>query len=61
MLKMAELLRADRGSKGLVTCVSGMHTKQGFGLWSSLFLLAGWRPSTAGDRNDRRHRRRVLA
>ena len=32
--RMAELLRADRGSKGLVTCVSGMITKQGFGLWS---------------------------
>jgi acetyl-CoA C-acetyltransferase len=33
--RMAELLRADRGSKGLLTCVSGMITKQGFGLWSS--------------------------
>lgn len=33
--RMAELLRADRGSKGLVSCVSGMLTKQGFGLWSS--------------------------
>lgn len=33
--RMAELLRADPGSKGLVSSVSGMMTKQGFGLWSS--------------------------
>ena len=37
--QMAELLREDRANnkpaKGLVTSVSGMLTKQGFGLWSN--------------------------
>lgn len=33
--RMAELLREDPGTVGLVTSVSGMLTKQGFGLWSS--------------------------
>jgi acetyl-CoA C-acetyltransferase len=31
----ARVLRADPGSLGLVTSVSGMLTKQGFGLWST--------------------------
>ncbi len=33
--RMAELLREQPGSKGLVTSVSGMLTKQGFGVWST--------------------------
>lgn len=33
--EMARVLRADPGSTGLVTCVSGMLTKQGAGLWST--------------------------
>lgn len=33
--RMAELLRQQPGSKGLVTSVSGMLTKQGFGVWST--------------------------
>lgn len=33
--RMAEVLRADRGSAGLVTCVSGFLNKQGFGVWST--------------------------
>jgi acetyl-CoA C-acetyltransferase len=33
--RMAEVLRADRGSMGLVTTVSGMLNKCGFGLWST--------------------------
>lgn len=32
--RMAELLREDRGHTGLVSSVSGVLTKQGFGLWS---------------------------
>ncbi len=33
--RMAELLRESPGQKGLVTSVSGMLTKQGFGVWST--------------------------
>lgn len=33
--RMAELLREKPGSRGLVTSVSGMITKQGFGVWST--------------------------
>ena len=33
--RMAELIRAGRGRNGLVSSVSGILTKQGFGLWSS--------------------------
>lgn len=35
MVRMAEILRADRGSTGMVTAVSGMLTKQGVSLWST--------------------------
>jgi len=35
MVKMAQTLRADPGSLGLVTAVSGMLTKQGVSLWST--------------------------
>lgn len=40
--RMAELLRQQPGSKGLVTSVSGMLTKQGFGLWSTAPNPAGF-------------------
>ena len=33
--RMAELLREGRGKTGLVSCVSGLMTKQGLGLWST--------------------------
>lgn len=33
--RMAELLRQGKGRTGLVSCVSGVLTKQGFGLWST--------------------------
>lgn len=33
--RMARVLRADPGSKGLVTAVSGILTKQGFSVWST--------------------------
>ncbi len=33
--RMAELLREQPGKKGYVTSVSGMLTKQGFGVWST--------------------------
>lgn len=33
--RMAEVLRGDPGSTGLVSSVSGFLTKQGFGLWST--------------------------
>jgi len=34
-VRMAQVLRADPGSIGLVSAVSGILTKQGVGLWSS--------------------------
>ena len=34
-VKMAQVLRADPGSTGLVTSISGMITKQGASLWSA--------------------------
>ncbi len=34
-VKMAQVLRADPGSTGLVTSISGMITKQGVSLWSA--------------------------
>jgi acetyl-CoA C-acetyltransferase len=34
LAKMAEILRSDPGSVGLVTAISGMMTKQAVGLWS---------------------------
>lgn len=41
--RMAEVLRADPGSTGLVTTVSGFLTKQGFGIWSTEPPLEGYR------------------
>ena len=35
LAKMAEVLRADAGSLGLVTAISGWITKQGVSLWST--------------------------
>jgi acetyl-CoA C-acetyltransferase len=35
LAKMAEVLRSDAGSIGLVTAISGMITKQGVSLWST--------------------------
>jgi acetyl-CoA C-acetyltransferase len=35
MVRMAGVLRSDRGSSGMVTAVSGMLTKQGVSLWST--------------------------
>jgi acetyl-CoA C-acetyltransferase len=40
---MARVLRADPGSSGLVTSVSGMITKQGFAVWSTTPPSAGFR------------------
>jgi acetyl-CoA C-acetyltransferase len=40
--KMASLLRADPGSHGLVTAVSGILTKQGVSLWSGHAPEAGF-------------------
>ena len=34
-VKMAQTLRGQPGSLGLVSCVSGMFTKQGYGVWSA--------------------------
>jgi acetyl-CoA C-acetyltransferase len=34
-VRMVEVLRADRGSTGMLTAVSGMLTKQGVSLWST--------------------------
>jgi acetyl-CoA C-acetyltransferase len=43
---MSRVLRADPGGVGMVTCVSGMMTKQGLGLWST---EPGPRPFTFDD------------
>jgi acetyl-CoA C-acetyltransferase len=40
---MARVLREDPGSRGLVTSVSGMITKQGFAVWSTAPPAAGFR------------------
>ncbi len=34
-VKLVQLVRSKPGSKGLATCVSGMFTKQGYGVWQS--------------------------
>lgn len=47
--RMAELLRSHPGSTGLVTSVSGVLTKHGFGLWST---TPGRRPFAAIDVTD---------
>ncbi|MEZ4216433.1 MAG: acetyl-CoA acetyltransferase [Myxococcota bacterium] len=47
--RMAHVLRADPGSRGLVTAVSGMLTKQGLSLWST---APGERPFAAADATD---------
>jgi acetyl-CoA C-acetyltransferase len=39
---MAQLLRLEPGATGLVTCVSGMNTKQGCALYSTAPNPAGW-------------------
>jgi acetyl-CoA C-acetyltransferase len=48
-VKMAQLLRADPGTTGLVTCVSGMNTKQGCALYSTVANPAGWRFADVSD------------
>ena len=40
--RAAELLREGRGRTALVSCVSGVLTKQGFGLWSTSAPTAGY-------------------
>ncbi len=41
--RMMDVLRADPGSTGLITSISGMITKQGMGLWSTTPGPAGFR------------------
>jgi acetyl-CoA C-acetyltransferase len=47
--RMAEVLRADPGSAGLVSSVSGFLTKQGFGIWSTLPPAKGFRGADCSD------------
>ena len=42
-VRMAEVLREDPGSAGLVTTISGFMNKVGFGIWSSEPPSAGFR------------------
>jgi acetyl-CoA C-acetyltransferase len=42
-VRMAEVLREDRGSAGLVTSISGFMNKVGFGVWSSEPPAEGFR------------------
>lgn len=57
--RMAELLRAGAGRHGLVTSVSGVLTKQGFGVWSREAAPAGFASRDVSDavarRQDLRH------
>lgn len=48
-VKMAQLLRAEPGSNGLVTCVSGMNTKQGCALYSTAANADGWQFADVSD------------
>ena len=41
-VKMAQRMRAQPASTGLVTCISGMNTKQGCALYSTAPNPAGW-------------------
>jgi acetyl-CoA C-acetyltransferase len=43
LAKMTEVLRAEPGTTGLVTCISGMITKHGMMLWSTRPPAAGFR------------------
>ena len=55
---MARVLREDPGSRGLVTSVSGMITKQGFAVWSTDPPLSGFRFEDVTEevrRGDDRH------
>ena len=48
MAKMAQVLRDDAGSLGLVTAVSGMITKQGVSLWSTRPPANSYRSADVG-------------
>jgi acetyl-CoA C-acetyltransferase len=49
LVRMAEVLRSDRGSLGLLTAVSGILTKQGFTTWSTEPPAQGFRFEDATD------------
>ena len=49
MVTLARVLRADPGSLGLSTSVSGMVTKQGLGLWSTEPPANGFTPVDVSD------------
>jgi len=60
--RMAELLRERRGQTGLVTSVSGVLTKQGFGVWSTAAGTSGFRWEDVTAQVDASiDRKRVLA
>jgi acetyl-CoA C-acetyltransferase len=58
--RMAELLRRDPGSTGIVTSVSGMLTKQGFGLWSNEPAAQGFRSEELSEQVARGTETRTL-
>ena len=47
--KMMQVLRSDPGSRGLVTAISGMITKQGVSIWSTEPPVAGYRYDDVSD------------
>jgi acetyl-CoA C-acetyltransferase len=49
LAKMAEVLRAEPGTTGLVTCISGMITKHGMMLWSTRPPADGFRALDVSD------------
>jgi acetyl-CoA C-acetyltransferase len=49
LVKMVEVLREAPGTTGLVTCVSGMITKQGMVLWSTQPPACGFRFADVSD------------
>jgi acetyl-CoA C-acetyltransferase len=54
LAKMAEVLRAEPGTTGLVTCISGMITKHGMMLWATRPPADGFRGDDVSERTAAR-------
>jgi acetyl-CoA C-acetyltransferase len=59
--RMAEVLREDPGSVGLVSCLSGILNKQGWGVWSSEPSGAGFQFADVSEETAARTTPRELA
>jgi acetyl-CoA C-acetyltransferase len=61
LAKMVEVLRAQPGTTGLVTCISGMITKHGMAMWSTNPPADGFRFADVSDETSARTAVRDLA